>query len=457
MNLLSELLEILAVAPWRLSGVRKSRAILLLTLPQEAGGGGAQAVCTPEAVEEVSREIAVHGRYPAGHCGERSSANFITWPWPTATPPTGGLEYAKQLLQKSLSEAEAARVIKQVTQQVQTTPFSFLQKAESENLLTFIQDEHPQTIALILAHLPPQKASEILVGLPSQKQIEVVKRVANMEQTNPEVIKEVERGLEHRLSDIVSQTFEKAGGVDSVAEILNLADRSTEKGIMEGLEAEDPDLVEQIRRLMFVFEDILLVNDKGIQSVLKEVDNEELALALKTASQELKDKIFKNMSERAAQLIAEDMQYMGPVRVSDVESAQQKIVDVVRRDWKTAAKSSSRARRRKGNGRVKCAFRVRPRIRSGSHRQNGFDQASSLTRRRLNSAVPQCPFPRDGVLIKSQNAPPDRSSRFSIDATWKLQAQAAVAARLSGAGGTPMVMAAEGGRRDPKAAYARRA
>jgi flagellar motor switch protein FliG len=214
---------------------------------------------------------------------------------------------------------------------VQTTPFSFLQKAESENLLTFIQDEHPQTIALILAHLPPQKASEILVGLPSQKQIEVVKRVANMEQTNPEVIKEVERGLEHRLSDIVSQTFEKAGGVDTVAEILNLADRSTEKGIMEGLEAEDPDLVEQIRRLMFVFEDILLVNDKGIQSVLKEIDNDELALALKTASDELKQKIFKNMSERAAQLIQEDMQYMGPVRVSDVEAAQQKIVDVVRR------------------------------------------------------------------------------------------------------------------------------
>src|SRR5207245_9758633 len=157
------------------------------------------------------------------------------------------------------------------------------------------------------------------------------KRVATMQQTSPDVIKEVERGLEDRLSDIVSQTFEKAGGVDTVAEMLNLADRSTEKGIMEGLEAEDPDLVEQIRRLMFVFEDILLVNDKGIQSVLKEVDNDELALALKTASQELKDKIFKNMSERAAQLIAEDMQYMGPVPVSAVEQAQQKIVDVVRR------------------------------------------------------------------------------------------------------------------------------
>jgi flagellar motor switch protein FliG len=312
-----------------LSGVRKA-AILLLSLNDDELASQILKRLPPEAVEEISREIASR---PAATAEARKDVfkEFYNLALANASINEGGLEYAKSLLKKSLSEEDAKRIITQVTQQVQTTPFSFLQKAESENLLTFIQDEHPQTIALILAHLPAQKASEILVGLPSQKQIEVVKRVATMEQTSPEVIKEVERGLEHRLSDIVSQTFEKAGGIDTVAEMLNLADRSTEKGIMEGLEAEDPDLVEQIRRLMFVFEDILLVNDKGIQSVLKEVDNDELALALKTASQELKDKIFKNMSERAAQLIAEDMQYMGPVRVSDVETAQQKIVDIVRR------------------------------------------------------------------------------------------------------------------------------
>jgi flagellar motor switch protein FliG len=310
------------------TGVRKA-AILLLSMNQDQAAEILKRL-SPEAVEEVSREIASLGEIPITTRKE-IFGEFYSLALAQSYVGEGGLEYAKSLLKKSLSEADASRVIKQVTQQVQTTPFSFLQKAESENLLTFIQDEHPQTIALILAHLPPQKASEILVGLPGQKQIEVVKRIANMEQTNPEVIQEVERGLEHRLSDIVSQTFEKAGGVDTVAEILNLADRSTEKGIMEGLEAEDPDLVEQIRRLMFVFEDILLVNDKGIQSVLKEVDNDELSLALKTASEELKQKIFKNMSERAAQLISEDMQYMGPVRVSDVEAAQQKIVDVVRR------------------------------------------------------------------------------------------------------------------------------
>jgi flagellar motor switch protein FliG len=311
-----------------LTGVRKA-AVLLLTLSQDEAATLLKRL-PPEAVEEVSREIASLGEVPMNVRGT-VFGEFYHLALANSSLTEGGLEYAKALLRKSLNEADATRIINQVTQQVQTTPFSFLQKAESENLLTFIQDEHPQTIALILAHLPSQKASEVLVGLPSQKQVEVVKRIANMEQTSPEVIKEVERGLEHRLSDIVSQTFEKAGGIDTVAEILNLADRSTEKGIMEGLEAEDPDLVEQIRRLMFVFEDILLVNDKGIQSVLKEVENEELGLAMKTASQELKDKIFKNMSERAAQLIQEDMQYMGPVRVSDVESAQQKIVDVVRR------------------------------------------------------------------------------------------------------------------------------
>lgn len=314
--------------PEKVTGVRKA-AVILLTLDQERATEIFKRL-PHNAVEEVSREIA-QIRQITPEMRREVFGEFYQMAMASQHLAEGGLDYAKALLTRSLSEDDAKRIIKQVTQQVQTTPFSFLQRAESENLLTFIQDEHPQTIALILAHLQPSKASEILIGLPSQKQIEVVKRIANMEQTNPEVIKEVERGLEHRLSDIVSQTFEKAGGVNSVAEMLNLADRSTEKAIMEGLEAEDPDLVENIRRLMFVFDDVAKVNDKGIQMVLKEIENDTLALALKTASEELKAKIFKNMSERAAQLIQEDMQFMGPVRVSDVEAAQQKIVDVVRR------------------------------------------------------------------------------------------------------------------------------
>ncbi len=314
--------------PTMLQGLTKS-AILLLAVGSDKAALVLKCM-PPEQVEEVTRELAALGRVPKEmqtHVIEEFynisiASDFIN---------EGNLDYAKSILKNSMDPKQADRVLSQIQTQVQRKPFSFLQRAESDNLLTFIQDEHPQTIALIVCHLPHHKAAEIIGGLPLQKQIEVIKRVANMEQTNPDVIREVERGLESRLANMLGQSMEKAGGVPTVSEILNLADRATEKTILEGLEAEDPDLVEQIRRLMFVFEDIVQVNDKGIQAVLKEVDNHELALALKTASEALQKKIFSNMSERAAALIKEDMQYMGPVRVSDVEAAQQRIVDIVRR------------------------------------------------------------------------------------------------------------------------------
>ncbi len=311
-----------------LPGVTKS-AILLLSIDPVSGSSVLKGLM-PEQVEEVTRELAGLGRVP-DKLRRQVIEEFYAVSLAYSAGAEGGLDYAKDLLKNALDPKTADRVLSQIQTQVTKAPFSFLQKAEAENLLTFIQDEHPQTIALIVCHLPHHKASEILGGLPVQKQIEVIKRIANMEQTNPEVIREVEKGLEGRLSSMLTQSMEKAGGVPTVAEILNLADRATEKSIMEGLEAEDPDLVEEIRRLMFVFEDIRKVDDKGIQAVLREVDNDELALALKTASPELQEKIFKNMSERAAQLIKEDMQFMGPVRVSDVEQSQQRIVDIVRR------------------------------------------------------------------------------------------------------------------------------
>ena len=311
-----------------LEGITKA-AILLLAVGTERAAKMLKFM-DPKSVEEVTRELAGLGRVPAKLHAE-VIADFYANNISSKYAGEGGLDYAKKILEASLDPKSAERMLGQIQTQVQKTPFSFLQRAESESLLTFIQDEHPQTIALILCHLAHHKASEIIGGLPIQKQIEVIKRVANMEQTNPEVIREVEKGLESRLSSMLGQSMEKAGGIETVAEILNLADRSTEKSIMEGLESEDPDLVEQIRRLMFVFEDILKVNDKGIQAVLKEIENSDLSLALKTASDSLKEKIFKNMSERAAALIKEDMQYMGPVKVSDVESAQQRVVDVVRR------------------------------------------------------------------------------------------------------------------------------
>ncbi len=283
-----------------------------------------------EKVEEVTRELAGLGRVP-DDLQNAVIEEFYNISMASQYANEGSLGYAKTLLLNSMDSAVADRLLSQIQTQVQKTPFSFLQRAESDNLLTFIQDEHPQTIALILCHLSHHKASEVLIGLGMEKQLEVIKRIANMEQTNPEVIREVEQGLESRLSNMLMQNMEKAGGVPTVSEILNLADRATEKTIMEGLESDDPDLVEEIRRLMFVFEDIKLVNDKGIQCVLKEIENDELSLALKTASEQLQQKIFTNMSERAAQMVAEDMEFMGPVRVSDVESAQQRIVDIVRR------------------------------------------------------------------------------------------------------------------------------
>ncbi len=311
-----------------LEGITKAAVLLLAIGPDRAGQ--VLKLVSPRAMEEVTRELASLGRVPRS-LQSQVIEEFYGVSLASAYAQEGSLEYAKTLLQQALDPKAAERMLGQIQTQVQRSPFSFLQRAESENLMTFIQDEHPQTIALILCHLPHHKASEILGGLPMQKQVEVIKRMANMEQTSPEVIREVEKGLESRLSNMLTQSMEKAGGVDTVAEVLNLADRATEKQIMEGLEAEDPDLVEQIRRLMFVFEDIKKVNDKGIQAVLKEIDNSELALALKTASEELKQKMFKNMSERAATLIKEDMEYMGPVRVTDVEAAQQRIVDIVRR------------------------------------------------------------------------------------------------------------------------------
>ncbi|MDX2018352.1 MAG: flagellar motor switch protein FliG [Planctomycetota bacterium] len=311
-----------------LEGVTKA-AILLLSVGPELASGILKKL-TAEQVEEVTRELASLGRVPT-----RLQADvveeFYNLTIASQYANEGNLDYAKAILANSLEGKAAERVLQQIQTQVQKTPFAFLQRAESENLLTFIQDEHPQTIALIVCHLAHHKAAEILGGLPMQKQVEVIKRIANMEQTNPEVIREVEKGLESRLANMLMQSMEKAGGIPTVAEILNLADRATEKTILEGLEADDPDLVEQIRRLMFVFEDIKMVEGKGIQAVLKEVDNDELALALKTASPELQEKIFGNMSERAAQLVREEIQFMGPVKVSDVEAAQQRIVDIVRR------------------------------------------------------------------------------------------------------------------------------
>jgi flagellar motor switch protein FliG len=314
--------------PKEIDGPTKA-AVLMLMLDQDSAGGLIREL-PMEMVEEVMRVLVSIESVP-GELGQSIVNEFYELTISSGVLKEGGLDYAKTLLRDSLDPKTAEKLFEDIRRGAQKAPFAFLQKAESENILTFIQEEHPQTIALIVSHLPHHKASEVLVGLPPEKQIEVVQRVAGMEQTNPAIIQEVESGLESRLSNMLVHSVDRVGGTSTVAEILNLCDRQTERSIMDGMESEHPDLAEEVRRLMFVFEDILLVDDKGIQTVLKEIDNEELCLALKTASEELQQKIYTNMSTRAAEVIQEDMEYMGPVRVSDVEAAQQRIVDIVRR------------------------------------------------------------------------------------------------------------------------------
>ena len=243
----------------------------------------------------------------------------------------GGIGYAKDLLEKALGSERAKDVIGKLTASLQVRPFEFVRKTDASQLLNFIQDEHPQTIALILSYLSSNQASAIISALSPEKQTDVAKRIAQMDRTSPDVIKEVEKVLEQKLASLVNQDYTIVGGVDSIVDILNTVDRGTEKHIMESLEIEDPELADEIRKKMFVFEDILSLDDRSIQRVLREVDNNELAVALKGSNEEVQNLIFSNLSKRLATMIREDMDFMGPVRMKDGEEAQQKIVNIIRK------------------------------------------------------------------------------------------------------------------------------
>ena len=244
---------------------------------------------------------------------------------------TGGLEYAQNILEKALGAEKASNIISRLTTSLQVRPFDFLHKTDPGQLLNFIQNEHPQTIALIMAYLDPDQAATILTSLPQDRQAEVSKRIAVMDRTSPEVLREVERVLERKLSALVTQDFTDAGGVGSIVEVLNRVDRTTEKSIIETLEVDNPELAEEIKKRMFVFEDIVNIDDRNLQRVLREVDNKDLALALKATNPDVANKVYKNMSKRAGDTMREEIEYMGPVKIRDVEEAQQRIVNIVRK------------------------------------------------------------------------------------------------------------------------------
>ena len=242
----------------------------------------------------------------------------------------GGVDYARDVLERALGPERAQNLLARITASLQVRPFDFMRHTDAQQILSFIQGEHPQTIALILSYLDPSQAAMILSGLSPNLQAEVAKRIARMDRITPEVLREVERVLERKLSTVMGQDFTMAGGIDAVVALINSADRTTERNIMEYLEENDPELAEEIKKRLFVFEDIIRLDDRSLQRVLREVDMKELGLALKGATEELRTKFFKNMSKRAAEMLQEDMDYMGPVRVKDVEESQQKVVNIVR-------------------------------------------------------------------------------------------------------------------------------
>ncbi len=309
-------------------GVQKS-AVLLIALGPEKSASIFKHLKEDE-IETLTLEIA-NTRSVSSQTKEEILEEFYQVCLAQQYIAEGGIGYAKELLEKALGTDKAQDVINKLTASLQVRPFEFVRKTDASQLLNFIQDEHPQTIALILAYLPPAQASAVVSALPLDKQADVAKRIAQMDRTSPDVIKEVERVLERKLASLVNQDYTIVGGVDAIVEILNSVDRGTEKHIMENLEIEEPELADEIKRKMFVFEDILALDDKTIQRVLRDVDNNDLGIALKGAAEEVQNVIFNNLSKRLVAMIREDMEYMGPVRMKDVEEAQQKIVNVIRK------------------------------------------------------------------------------------------------------------------------------
>ncbi|NMA02612.1 MAG: flagellar motor switch protein FliG [Clostridia bacterium] len=308
---------------------RQKAAIFLISLGPERSASIMKNL-GEEEIEQLTLEIA-NVRQVSTEQRERINEEFYNLYMANEYISSGGIEYAKEVLEKALGNQKAVDIINRLTASLQVRPFDFVRKADPNQLLTFIQGEHPQTIALIMAYLDPEQSASVIASLPEELQTEVARRIAILDRTSPEIIKEIESVLEKKLSNMMVQDFTTAGGINSVVQILNRVDRSTEKTILETLEIQDPELAEDIKRLMFVFEDIIHLDDRSIQHVLREVDQKDLALALKGASEEVKVKIKNNMSKRAGELLEEEIEFMGPVRLRDVEEAQQRIVGIIRR------------------------------------------------------------------------------------------------------------------------------
>ena len=317
------------MAKKQLTGIQKS-ALLFITLGPEASADILKRL--PEAeIQKITYEIANISTVTSE---QRHSIlqEFLEMNKAKDYLLEGGLDYAKELLSKALGPQRAGEILNKVAEASQLNrPFAIARKADAQQILNIINYEHPQTIALILCYLQVEKAAQIISELPEEIQSEVALRIATMNTTSPDVIREIEKVLDDKLSTIVKTETTVLGGIDTLVGILNQVDRTTEKNITESLQEQDYELAEKIKSCMFVFEDILTLDDVAIQRILRDVETKELALALKGASEEVANVIYKNQSKRAAASLKEDIEYLGPVRLTDVEKAQQQIVAVIRR------------------------------------------------------------------------------------------------------------------------------
>ena len=312
-----------------LSGKKKA-AILLISLGQETAANIFKKL-KEEELEVITLEIANQKKVTPEQ-KQLVISEFYQMCKAKEYISEGGLDYARTVLEKAVGLESALSVINKLTSSLQIRPFDCVRNTDPSQLLNLIQNEHPQTIALVLAYLRPEQAAAILSALPNDVQYDVARRIATMDRTSPDIIRDVEKVLERKISSSLgNQDFTIAGGVEAIVELLNRSDRTTERSIIENLESQDPELAEEIRKLMFIFEDITLLDDRSLQMVLREVENKDLSLALKGVPNEVANKIFKNMSKRAADMLREEIEFMGPVRIRDVEEAQQKIVNIIRK------------------------------------------------------------------------------------------------------------------------------
>jgi flagellar motor switch protein FliG len=316
------------VARGKLTGVKKA-AILLMALGPDISAKILKHFSESD-IERISLEIANTSKIEISAINEVFE-EFLLVNQAQKYVLDGGLEYARNLLERTLGPQKAKEIIKKLKDASQIKPFMFARNADPKQLTNLIANEHPQTIALILSYLDAQLSSQVLSALPDEQQADIAQRIATMERTSPEVLNEVEKVLKERLSSVVQHDFAAAGGIQTLVDILNNVDRGTEKVILEELEVDYPDLVDEIRKRLFIFEDVISLDNASIQRIIREVDQKDLAMALKGSSEEVRERIFRNVSKRAAEMLKEEIEFMGPVRLREVEEAQQRIVSIIRK------------------------------------------------------------------------------------------------------------------------------